>query len=173
MAKGAVKTEKDSRNLTRGLVGCDAVAEKCIGRGTPKSFEQDDRFYDTPYEQRIVLIPQCLRVTARCKAVELGAEYVCRACGSCKIGEIIKRAADLGYMGVRILKGGSVLRKTVARCKARAVVGIACPPEGTVGMAACRRLGLSVRFVPLLRDGCADTDVDLARLFEIMERRSR
>jgi len=127
------------------------------------------RFLRTPYAQRVVLVPQCLRATARCQARERGHEYVCRRCGACKIAAIAKRAGELGYRGVHILKGGSALPRLVAETRPKAVLGIACGNEGLLGVLACERAGVPAFCVVLLKTGCADTDVDLAEVTRAME----
>jgi len=127
------------------------------------------RFLRTPYAQRVVLVPQCLRATARCQAEERGHEYVCRRCGACKIATIARRAEELGYLGVRILKGGSALPRLVAKTGLKAVLGIACGNEGLLGVLACERAGVPAFCVPLLKTGCADTDVDLEEVNRALE----
>ncbi len=153
------------------------------------------RFRDVPYSKRILLLPQCLRNHKRCKAADIGWSYVCRACGSCRIGKLITEARRLGYHSAHILKGGRaiehVLRDVAARrgskaktgnhvsrgaCKRRgnaapatparirAVLGVACNYEGALGIALCEKHRLVPQFVPLLRDGCVDTDVEWKRL---------
>lgn len=121
------------------------------------------------YQERIVFVPQCLRSTERCAAEERAAEYVCKRCGACKIAAIIERAEELGYKEVRILKGGSAVARLLKDLRPKAVLGVACSFEGALGMLQCERLGIPVQCVSLLRDGCADTDVDLDEVLETME----
>jgi len=145
------------------------VAELCAAIVSRKNRENALRFLRTPYSQRVVFVPQCLRSAAKCQAEEKASEYVCRKCGACKIADIVQRAADLGYAGVRILKGGSVVPRLLEEIKPKAVVGIACSLEGALGMMACERAGAAVMCVPLLRDGCSDTDVDIAEVADALE----
>ncbi|MBN1808836.1 MAG: DUF116 domain-containing protein [Planctomycetes bacterium] len=121
------------------------------------------------FSRRLVLVPQCLRSTATCSAVEDAAEYVCSACGACKIAAIAARAAELGYPGIHVLKGGSAVARLIQELKPGAVIGVACDFEGALGIMECERWKIPVQFVPLLRDGCADTDVDLSELFDVLE----
>ena len=126
-------------------------------------------FSRTAYSERLVLLPQCLRCTAQCQAEEKGAELVCKRCGACKVAAIAERAEELGYLGVCMLKGGSAVANVVERLKPKGVLGVACHFEGVLGILECDRLGIPVQFVPLLRDGCADTDVDLDEVLEALE----
>jgi len=127
------------------------------------------RFLRTPYSGRAVFVPQCLRATSVCRARERGNEYVCMKCGACKIAFIARRADELGYISVRILKGGSALSQFVAEVKPKAVLGIACPVEGVLGILACERAGVPAFCVPLLKAGCCDTDVDLDDVASALE----
>jgi hypothetical protein len=72
-------------------------------------------------------------------------------------------------MGVKILKGGSAVARHVEKMKPKAVLGLACQYEGALGIFECERLGVAVQFVPLTRDGCADTDVDLDKVLAALE----
>ena len=144
------------------------VCRDLIGR---KNQEHAEAFARTPYAQRIVFLPQCIRCTAKCQAHEEGAEHICAECGECKAGSIVRRGADLGYMGVRILKGGSAITRLVDELKPGAVLGVACHFEGALGILECERLDIPVQCVSLLRDGCADTDVNLDEVLELMDRK--
>lgn len=126
-----------------------------------KNRENAFRFLRTPYSQRLVCLPQCLRSTAACQAEERHGEYICKRCGACKIVAIAQRARELGYIGTRVLKGGSILLRVVRETKPKAVLGISCSIEGVTGILACERVGVPAFCVPLLRSGCSDTDVDL------------
>jgi hypothetical protein len=137
-----------------------------------KNEEHAETFARTPYAARMVFLPQCLRCTAECQAHEEGAEHVCAECGACKAGDIVRRGGELGYLGVRILKGGSAVTRLVDELKPGAVVGVACHFEGALGILECERLGIPVQCVSLLRDGCADTDVDLDQVFALMDRKT-
>jgi len=134
-----------------------------------KNRENAFRFLRTPYSERVVFLPQCLRATSACQAEERGSEYLCQGCGSCKIATIARRAKELGYMSVRILKGGSALAGLVAEIKPKAALGIACCIEGVWGLLACERAGVPAFCVPLLKAGCCDTDVDLDEVAGALE----
>jgi hypothetical protein len=134
-----------------------------------KNKEHALEFSRTEFHERIVFVPQCLRSTEKCAAEERAAEYVCRRCRACKIADVVDRADELGYMGVRILKGGSAVSRLLDDLKPKAVLGVACNFEGALGMLECERLGIAVQTVILLEDGCADTDVDLDEVMETME----
>lgn len=146
-----------------------AFAELLKALTARKNREYALAFARTGYGERLLLLPQCLRSTGECQALEDAAEYVCAGCGTCKIDTITRRARELGYGGVRVLKGGSALANSIEQLQPRAVLGVACELEGALGVLECERLGVPVQFIPLLRDGCADTDVDINEIFEVLE----
>lgn len=115
----------------------------------------------TPYSERLVLLPQCLRSTAHCQAEERNSEYVCQRCGACKVADIIAHAERLGYAGMRILKGGSAVMGVITQTEPKALLAVCCPIEAVMGVLVCERAGVPAFCVPLLRAGCSDTDVDL------------
>jgi len=143
----------------------EAIAEALLKRNRKNALG----FLRTPFHQRLVLLPQCLRAPKVCIADDVGGEYVCRKCGACKIAAIMRRSEELGYMDVKILKGGSALARIIKQTSARAVLGVACPVEGIMSIILCERAGVPAFCVPLLRDGCCDTDVDLPDVFGTME----
>jgi hypothetical protein len=134
-----------------------------------KNRENAAAFLRTPYAQRAVFVPQCLRSTSACQAQERGGQYVCKRCGGCKIADIARRAEELGYLGVSILKGGSALARLLGETKAKAVLGISCGQEGILGVLACERAGVPAICVPLCKTGCADTDVVLQNVIRALE----
>jgi len=125
-----------------------------------------------PYADRIVFVPHCMRNLQKCKAKEMGSYYVCAECGACKIVEISKRSGELGYKALYILKGGKAVKKLTEELKPRAVLGVACYFEGVMGMEESEKHGLVAQFTPLLKDGCVDTDVDLAEVFKALGRKA-
>jgi len=147
----------------------ESFPEFCKALAVRKSKEHAPAFARAPFAERLLLLPQCLRNTELCEATEEAAEYVCARCDACKIGAIARRAEELGYGRVCILKGGSAIVRLIAAMQPKAVLGVACHLEGVLGILECERQGVPVLFLPLLRDGCADTDVDLDEVFETLE----
>jgi len=124
-----------------------------------KNTASRENFAATPYRERILLLPQCLR-SRECPA-ELGEYgYECQECGKCKIKEAIHMAKTLGYKGVFILPGGSIITKIFAEARPKACLGVACLKELVLGSFVCEKLGIICQGVALLRDGCVNTLVD-------------
>ncbi len=142
--------------------------ELCRAVSVRKNREHARRFAAVPFAERIVLLPQCLRRIGTCKAKETARGYECAGCGACPAGRILNEAKRLGYKGVHMLKGGRAIGALLAEEKPRAVLGVACEYEGALGILECERAGCAVQFVPLSRDGCAETDVDLSEVMSLM-----
>ena len=150
----------------------DKLKEKTYQLVTAKKNKSNlDRFIAVPFDERIILVPQCMRNVEKCKAKELGAYYICAECGACKIGSISKKSKELGYKGLFILKGGRIAEKLIAELKPKAVVGVACFYEGSEGMELCEKHNITVQFVPLTKDGCVDTDVNLNEVLEVISKK--
>ncbi|MCX5781482.1 MAG: DUF116 domain-containing protein [Elusimicrobia bacterium] len=130
-----------------------------------KNLDMEKLFSAIPYEERIAFVPHCLRNSEKCKAKERGSYFICMECGACKISKISKKAKELGYKGIFILKGGRTIEKLVKEFKPKAVLGVACYFEGAQGIELLDNNGgkdkIAVQFVPLTKDGCTDTDVNL------------
>ncbi len=126
-----------------------------------------ERFASTPYNERILLLPQCLR-SKDCPA-ELGDYgYECQECGRCSIKQILHRTKDLGYKGTFILPGGSIAKKILLEMKPKASLGVACSKELVIGSFLCEKLGIIGQGVVLIKDGCINTLVDWKALNETL-----
>ena len=108
--------------------------------------------------RRILLAPTCLR-HIECPAPSTQRGVQCSECGLCKVGEIRSEARRLGY-SVFILTGSAFIPQLVAEERPEGALLVACPYEcNKVMMAIGRRLATYA--VPLDRDGCVETDVNL------------
>jgi hypothetical protein len=126
-------------------------------------------FRKIPFNERVVIVPQCLRGSncpAKFSSVD-GAK--CVGCGACKIKDISKRAEELGYLGVFIAPGSGFVLRILKKTKPRGVIGIGCPIEVYIGLMGVSSAGLVGQGVFLLNSGCVGTDVDLGSVFEAME----
>jgi hypothetical protein len=82
----------------------------------------------------------------------------------CPIRILREEAERLGYKGVCVAPGGALALRFVQEKKPRAVVAVACQKELLEGKEAVEKLSDPpvVEVLPLLRDGCVDTAVDLS-----------
>ena len=133
-----------------------------------KNRSQIDSFAATTYNERVLLLPQCLR--AKDCPAELGEYgYKCKQCGKCSIAEIIQQTKDLGYKGTFVMPGGSLAKKILVELKPKASLGVACSKELIMGSYLCEKVGVIGQGVELLRDGCINTAVDLKILTDALK----
>jgi len=125
------------------------------------------RFAGTPYSERILLLPQCLRARD-CPAELKEHGYQCQECGKCRLEEVIREAKRLGYKHVFILPGGSIVKKILTKEKPSACLGVACLKELMLGSFICEKFGVAGQGIALLRDGCVNTIVDWKTLNDHM-----
>jgi len=124
-----------------------------------------------PYERRILLLPQCLRSRDTCPAEMDEFGLVCEECGRCPIGPLQSEAERLGYV-VLIAEGTTVVTKLLEQGKVDAVVGVSCLSaleRSFPYMAAEAIPGIAI---PLYRNGCDSTAVDLDWVYESVRLRS-
>ena len=125
-------------------------------------------FASTPYKERVLMLPQCLR--AKDCPAELGKYgYECQECGRCSIKTITQISKQLGYKGTFILPGGSIAQKLLLELKPQACIGVACFKELVLGSFLCEKMGVIGQGVALLRDGCINTIVDLKTLSDALK----
>ncbi len=130
-----------------------------------KNSTYKNAFRKVPRKDRVLFLPQCLRNSKKCRAELTESGYKCRKCGACKISEIKQRAEKLGYR-VFIIPGAEMTLNIMRKTRPKAVVGVACLKELVIAAEGLRIPGQGVE---LLRDGCADTDVELENLFKVLE----
>ncbi len=130
--------------------------------------ENQEKFQKIPPKERIVFVPQCLR-ESNCKAPlgELG--YVCQHCNiECQVHQITEAAEKLGYKGIYILPGGTMVQKIIDFSQPHAILGIACEKEALLGGLLLQKLGIIGRAILLFRDGCVSTLVKVADVLKIL-----
>jgi hypothetical protein len=132
---------------------------------------QAKEFSLVPFHKRIVFAPHCMRNISVCVAVERGSYYICKECGGCKINNLNNLVKKLNYQALYILKGGSSIVNIIKEQKPQGIVGIACSFEGAQAFKLLKEEDVSVQFVPLTKEGCTDTDVDLQEIEKILNQK--
>jgi len=118
-----------------------------------------------PYNKRLLLLPKCLRDSENCPAAVDQLGLLCENCGGCLIGDIKSQAEELGYT-VLIAEGSPIVMSLIETGKIEAVIGASCLNvlEKTFPyMEAGAVPGIAV---PLLYDGCVDTNLDVDWLLD-------
>lgn len=118
-------------------------------------------------KKKVLIGPQCLR-HPKCPArsdVKWG--YVCQRCGRCVYTRIGKAADKHGFR-LFIVPGDSLAKKIITRYGARTAIGIACYKELSEALRIISR-SIPGQGVPLLKDGCYRTKVDVNRVIDTMK----
>ncbi len=118
-------------------------------------------------DKKILVGPQCMR-HPECKArCDPRIGYICMGCGRCVYARLKKECEKRGYE-LFIVPGDSFVRKIVNLHRPKAAIGIACFGELNESMHSLSK-NIPVQGVPLLRDGCFKTIVDVKEVTEKMK----
>lgn len=126
---------------------------------------KEKKFKSIPNKEKAIFLPHCLR-NKDCKAIMGENGLMCVNCGKCGIGKFKKDAEEKGYK-VFIVPGGSLVKKIIKKNDFKAVLGAACIPEIEQAFDFIKKTKLIAVAVPLLRDGCVNTDIDWKRVREL------
>jgi hypothetical protein len=129
-----------------------------------------------PPAERILLVSHCLRKSSGCQAVQGEWGLECRHCTpGCAVHRLSQAARRLGYKGVCIAPGGRMALSYVRRTRPQGIVAVACRKELEEGIEAVNGAASSsasrpaILAVPLTKDGCVDTEVDVPRALQTLE----
>jgi hypothetical protein len=131
--------------------------------------EHAEEFARIDPSQRILLLPQCLRPSNACPGKFNKTGLICpEDCpADCVMRSFREEAVRHGYAGVCIAAGGKMALRFVKDNGARGILAVACDEELKMGVEAVEELNMdagempTIVVVPLLRDGCVDTEVDV------------
>jgi len=113
----------------------------------------------TPFNRRLLLLPQCLKNNSNCNAVIDQLGLICAGCQSCQIDSILQKAESLGYATL-VAEGTTVAVSLVQEGTIDAVIGVSCMSVLQKSFESVSRAAVPVIGIPLLFEGCAETDVD-------------
>jgi uncharacterized protein len=122
-------------------------------------------FGHIPVTQRAIFMPQCLR-SSQCPAQLTPEGLKCRNCGQCSVGEARVLLEGLGYR-VFIVPGSSFIKRMAKKYRPKAILGIGCLTEVKEGIDMADKMGLIVMGVVTLKEGCVETLVDWADVYEV------
>lgn len=124
-------------------------------------------------EERVLLLPHCLRRQQECQGEYTREGLQCHECNpDCHVNILRGAALRFGYKGICIAPGGRLALNYVKDKTPHGVVAVACPKELQQGVDGVRELAsisqasIPVVIVPLSKDGCIDTEVDLRYALE-------
>jgi uncharacterized protein len=116
--------------------------------------------------ERILLLPHCLRKSKNCQATYNQQGLQCARCNpECSVNKLTSAANKYGYKGVCVAPGGRLALKFVRENRPQAVVAVACDKELSEGVQGVKELAADnivpvMIIIPLVKDGCVDTEVD-------------
>ena len=125
----------------------------------------------TPYDRRLLLLPQCLRSSTECPASMDEFGLLCEECGKCPIGELQAMAEERGYV-VLVAEGTTVVSKLLESGKVDTVIGVSCLSALEQSFSKMIANAIPGLAIPLHFDGCVDTKVDLDWVREAIVMRS-
>ena len=126
--------------------------------------------------ERILLLPHCLRHSSTCKAKYNQEGLQCENCNKeCAINILTATAEKCGYKGICVAPGGKLAIKFVQKHKPLAIVAVACDKELKEGVREVKKLNHNLAvpltiIIPLLKDGCIDTEVNKQAALEIIKK---
>ena len=118
-----------------------------------------------PFERRLLLLPKCLRVEAKCPAPFDEFGLLCKQCGLCSIQDLTNEAERLGY-AVLVAEGSAIVMSLIQTGKIEAIVGVSCLSVLERAFPYMEAAAIPGVAVPLLQDDCIDTNVDLDWVWE-------
>jgi geranylgeranyl pyrophosphate synthase len=124
-----------------------------------------------PFDRRVLLLPQCLKSSVHCRAQADDVGLVCAGCGHCVLAGLEHEALNLGYM-VLIAEGSTLVSQLLGQGCIDAVIGVSCLEALEKSFPLLAAEAIPGMAVPLHRDGCRDTAVDVDRVRDLLRLRS-
>lgn len=139
-----------------------------------KNLSLEEEFERT--DNRALFLPHCSRkyMDHRCQAEFIPelSTYKCQHCSEdCSINKATKIGESAGY-DVYILPGGSCIPKILRENNYEGIVGVACPHEIQLGMKQLEKIGVPYQAIPLLRNGCSNTEFNMETLKQALQMHS-
>ena len=126
-----------------------------------------DALAGIPYERRLLLMPKCLRVEAKCPAPFDEFGLLCKKCGLCSIQDLQEEAERLGY-AVLVAEGSAIVMSIIETGKIEAIVGVSCLSVLERAFPHMEAAAIPGVAIPLLQDDCIDTAVDTEWVWDVI-----
>ena len=107
----------------------------------------------------LLLLPHCLQ-NHECDIRIIGNVENCKACGRCKIKDLVA-LAEKYHVQISVATGGTLARKIVVDKKPEVIIGVACERDLTSGIQDTYPITVFGIFNKRPFGPCYDTDVDL------------
>ena len=115
-------------------------------------------------EKLLILLPHCLQYH-ECTVRITGDVENCKACGRCKIKDLVALGKAYG-VSMAVATGGTLARKIVVEKKPDLIIGVACERDLTSGIQDTYPIPVYGILNRRPNGPCFDTDVDLDRVEE-------
>src|SRR5438876_8529466 len=159
-----VEQLKEHADRAIHLLKCDAIYRDYLGVLINNEMWRET-LASVPFERRLLLLPKCLRVEAKCPAPFDEFGLLCKQCGLCTIQDLQSEAEKLGY-AVLVAEGSAIVMSLIQTGKIEAIVGVSCLSVLERAFPYMEAAAIPGVAVPLLQDDCIDTTVDLDWIWE-------
>lgn len=131
-----------------------------------KNLKKRQDFEET--DKRALLLPHCARkyMDNSCEA-KFNAELSTYICAKCSEDCPVKKATEVGEAegyDVYVFPGSSCIGKLLRKYNYGGLVGVACSEEIKLGFDKLEAAGIDYQGVPLLKNGCANTQFNIETL---------
>src|SRR5438094_9447349 len=150
---------KEHADRVVGMLQSDPVYRDYIGVLLSNEMWRET-LASVPFERRLLLLPKCLRVEAKCPAPFDEFGLLCKQCGLCSIQDLQNEAERLGY-AVLVAEGSAIVMSLIQTGQIEAIVGVSCLSVLERSFPYMEAAAIPGVAVPLLQDDCIDTTVDL------------
>ncbi|EPR11439.1 hypothetical protein L323_12010 [Ruminiclostridium papyrosolvens C7] len=122
--------------------------------------------YNKKYNPKdiMILLPHCLQ-NSQCGLKVTSDPELCRQCGKCKIGVLLKYAKENG-ISLFVATGGTVARNIVKKTKPGIIISVACERDLMSGISDIKGIPVIGIINKQPNGPCINTDVDVEGLIE-------
>lgn len=128
----------------------------------------EDYFSHIPKDQRLLLLPKCLRNHAQCNASTDALGLLCEQCGACNIPDLTDKAESLG-LSVLVAESSSRVSDWVKNGEIQGIIGVSCMDSLEKAFGSMLRHAVPGIAIPLITDGCKDTEYDRIAVNQAIE----
>src|SRR5687767_6511212 len=155
---------KEHADRLVALLRCDPIYRDYVGVLLSNEMWRES-LASVPFERRLLLLPKCMRVEAKCPAPFDEFGLLCKQCGLCTIQDLTIEAERLGY-AVLVAEGSAIVMSIIQTGKIDAIVGVSCLSVLEQAFPYMEAAAIPGVAIPLLQDDCIDTTVDLDWVWE-------
>lgn len=130
-----------------------------------KNISSKDAFSKT--SKRMIIAPHCMRALD-CPAISTKTGIQCTSCGKCIFSQLKEDAKKYGY-DLYIVTGSSFVKHVLKEKNYDAALLVACDYELNKVMRGLKGKNIITYGIPMLNDGCFNTQVKYEKVLETLE----